>query len=123
MHTGNVPTKNKDNRALGRWVSTQRSMFKKFQEGDIHDMGIWDRRIRRLNGINFAWSLAPSSPPTSGGEDREMRHRGAEGEDHRPNEDRHREEVHGEELGHRDDGDDVDIDSDKDFSPTYSEEV
>jgi hypothetical protein len=63
---GNVPTKNKTNRALGRWVSTQRSNYKKFQAGSgilrpKTDRDETVRRIRRLNGIGFQWSLLPGS--------------------------------------------------------------
>jgi Helicase associated domain len=60
---GDVPTKNKKNRALGRWVSTQRSNYKKYKKGmgtlrpktDDEEM---ERRIRCLEGIGFKWSLA-----------------------------------------------------------------
>ncbi|MGK3737275.1 MAG: hypothetical protein ACI90V_004120 [Bacillariaceae sp.] len=67
MHlSGNVPTKNKTNRALGRWVSTQRSNYKKFKRtgSTAHprmDREEMKRRIRRLDGINFSWSLLPGS--------------------------------------------------------------
>ncbi|KAG7352759.1 helicase domain protein [Nitzschia inconspicua] len=61
-----VPTKNKKNRALGRWVSTQRSNYKKYKKGvgtlrpktDEEEM---ERRIRCLEGIGFKWSLLPGS--------------------------------------------------------------
>jgi hypothetical protein len=65
--TGNVPTKNQNNRALGRWVSTQRSNYKKFQRGrggslrpktDDEEM---QHRINRLNGIGFIWNLLPGN--------------------------------------------------------------
>jgi hypothetical protein len=64
--SGNVPTKNKTNRALGRWVSTQRSNYKKFKRtgSTAHprmDREEMKRRIRRLDGINFSWSLLPGS--------------------------------------------------------------
>jgi Helicase associated domain len=60
---GNVPTKNSSNRALGRWVSTQRSMYKRFKEGKIEkDVKEMTQRIRKLNRIKFCWSLAPGSP-------------------------------------------------------------
>ena len=61
---GNVPTKNKSNKALGRWVSTQRSNYKKFKKsGSIAqsrmDREEMEKRIRKLNGISFTWSLLP----------------------------------------------------------------
>lgn len=64
--TCNVPTKNKHNRALGRWVSTQRANYKRLQQGNPPKQRRTDweeakRRIRRLNGIGFAWSLLPTS--------------------------------------------------------------
>lgn len=63
---GNVPTKNKTNRALGRWVSTQRSNHKKFKRtgSTAHprmDRKEMNRRTSRLNGINFSWSLLPGN--------------------------------------------------------------
>jgi len=62
----NVPTKNKTNRALGRWVSTQRSNYKKFMRNGstAHprmDQKEMNRRTNRLNGINFTWSLLPGN--------------------------------------------------------------
>lgn len=51
----NVPTKYKQNTALGRWVSTQRSEFKKFCRGDKAGIGIDSERISRLNSIDFVW--------------------------------------------------------------------
>lgn len=118
LHAGNVPTKNRDNRALGRWVSTQRSMFKKFQEGDINDIEVWNRRIRRLNGINFSWSLAPSGPP--GGEAGEMRHRGDDDDEARCfNEEAHVEVAEGQESDDLDESDGCGMDADE----HYSEEV
>jgi hypothetical protein len=58
----NVPTKNKQNRALGRWVSTQRSNYKKFKlgKGTLRpntEEAETLRRIRCLEGIGFQWSL------------------------------------------------------------------
>ena len=58
----NVPTKNRANRALGRWVSTQRSNYKKFKlgKGNLRpntDEEETKRRIRCLEGIGFQWSL------------------------------------------------------------------
>jgi hypothetical protein len=66
---GNVPTKNKSNRALGRWVSTQRSNYKNLKKGESPkhprmNRQELERRIRRLNGIGFAWSLLPGTTKT-----------------------------------------------------------
>mmetsp|Transcript_26208 Transcript_26208/g.55305 ORF Transcript_26208/g.55305 Transcript_26208/m.55305 type:complete len:522 (-) Transcript_26208:281-1846(-) len=51
----NVPTKYRDNSTLGRWVSTQRAEYKKYQEGQKTSMNA--DRIRRLDGIGFAWFI------------------------------------------------------------------
>mmetsp|Transcript_32576 Transcript_32576/g.77779 ORF Transcript_32576/g.77779 Transcript_32576/m.77779 type:complete len:601 (-) Transcript_32576:231-2033(-) len=51
-----VPTKYKQNTALGRWVSTQRSDYKKFQEGKKSTMT--EDKIARLESIGFAWYMA-----------------------------------------------------------------
>ena len=62
----NVPTKNSSQKALGRWVSTQRSMRKKFLEGRIEkDIEEHEKRIQKLDDINFCWSLAQGGSPTS----------------------------------------------------------
>ena len=50
----NVPTKYKHNTALGRWVSTVRAEFKKFQRGD-KKAAIDSERICRLESIGFVW--------------------------------------------------------------------
>lgn len=52
-----VPTKYKDNTALGRWVSTQRAEYKKYNEGGIKTSMNADK-IRRLEAIGFAWFMA-----------------------------------------------------------------
>ena len=52
-----VPTKYKDNTALGRWVSTQRAEYKKYQEGQVKTSMNADK-IRRLESIGFAWFMA-----------------------------------------------------------------
>lgn len=51
-----VPTKYRQNTALGRWVSTQRSDYKKFQEGKKSTMT--EDKIARLESIGFAWFMA-----------------------------------------------------------------
>jgi len=52
-----VPTKYRGNTALGRWVSTQRAEYKKFQEGESKCSMNADK-IRRLESIGFAWFMA-----------------------------------------------------------------
>ena len=52
-----VPTKYKDNKALGRWVSTQRAEYKKYQEGQAKT-SMNAGKIRRLESIGFAWFMA-----------------------------------------------------------------
>ena len=49
------PTKSKDNAALGRWVTTQRSAKK---NGDINK-----DNERRLNDIGFMWKVHPKKQP------------------------------------------------------------
>ena len=46
----------KENTALGRWVTYQRSEYKKFCKGDKKTYIDADR-IRRLESIGFAWSV------------------------------------------------------------------
>ncbi len=48
-----VPTKYKEDTALGRWVSTQRAEYKKFCEGEPSAMT--PDKIRRLEEVGFAW--------------------------------------------------------------------
>lgn len=52
-----VPTKYKANSALGRWVSTQRAEYKKYQEGLVKT-SMNAVKIRRLESIGFAWFMA-----------------------------------------------------------------
>ena len=57
---GTVPTKNATNRALGRWVSTQRAVYKRFiKTGELAyprmNIKEMNQRISRLNGLNFSW--------------------------------------------------------------------
>jgi len=54
-----VPTKYKENTALGRWVSTQRAECKKFCKGEKSSMTA--EKIRRLDSIGFAWFQVPST--------------------------------------------------------------
>ena len=51
-----VPTKYKQNTALGRWVSTQRAEYKKYCEGEKSNMT--SDKIRRLEEVGFAWFMA-----------------------------------------------------------------
>ena len=73
---GNVPTKNKTNRALGRWISTQRANYKKFKKGECTpnrrtDWEEMERRIQRLEAIGFVWSLLPGGTTTEVDEEEE----------------------------------------------------
>lgn len=51
----NVPTKYTHNPALGRWVSTQRSEYKKYLDGRSRHMD--DEKVRKLNVIGFRWEM------------------------------------------------------------------
>lgn len=59
-----VPTKHRNNRPLGRWVSTQRHMYKDYLRGhkpkSLEHSEI-KRRIAKLEAIGFAWSMLSSS--------------------------------------------------------------
>jgi len=60
----NVPTKYAENRALGRWVSTQRNMYKKYHAGASFNSLLpaeIERRIELLNQLGFIWNMAPTS--------------------------------------------------------------
>lgn len=48
-----VPTKYKEDTALGRWVSTQRAEYKKYSEGELSQ--ITADKIKRLEDVGFAW--------------------------------------------------------------------
>ena len=70
----NVPTKFKERRALGRWVSTQRSnYFKRYkrkiegrpQESLKEEELELTKRVQMLNELGFVWRMAPTSPSTS----------------------------------------------------------
>jgi len=54
-----VPTKYKQNRELGRWVSTQRQRYKDYKKGVKMSISQeeFERRIRRLEDIGFDWCL------------------------------------------------------------------
>mmetsp|Transcript_13386 Transcript_13386/g.17033 ORF Transcript_13386/g.17033 Transcript_13386/m.17033 type:complete len:429 (-) Transcript_13386:177-1463(-) len=51
-----VPTKYKENTALGRWVSTQRAEYKKYCKGEKSSLTA--EKIQRLDSIGFAWFMA-----------------------------------------------------------------
>lgn len=60
----NVPTKYKGNRALGRWVSTQRNMYKRYTSGGVFKNLRPDeivRRIKLLEELGFVWIMGPPS--------------------------------------------------------------
>lgn len=84
----NVPTKSSEQRALGRWVSTQRSVYKRWKSGELvaggnfsgsgddssannttiftaENLAEIEDRIRRLDEIGFCWNLAPPPHPSS----------------------------------------------------------
>jgi Helicase associated domain len=54
---GDVPTKCRDNQALGRWVSTQRSNYKEFMEGTDTSKQMTEERIARLESVGFKWRM------------------------------------------------------------------
>jgi len=53
-----VATKFGPNPALGRWVSTQRSEYKKFHHRGSKHMN--QEKIDKLNRIGFKWEMLPS---------------------------------------------------------------
>ena len=59
-----VPTKHHDNRALGRWVSEQRKMYRKYKAGTRYnklEQEETERRISLLESVGFIWNMAPTS--------------------------------------------------------------
>lgn len=64
-----VPTKFRVNRALGRWVSTQRAEYKKFREGQPSPMT--SEKIEQLGNLNFQWKcpLKKTAPNAENPED------------------------------------------------------
>ncbi len=60
----NVPTKYVENRALGRWVSTQRNMYKRYHAGaSFNSLPATEieRRIALLDLLGFSWNMAVTS--------------------------------------------------------------
>ena len=55
----NVPTKFKDDTALGQFISTQRSEYKKYIQGKKSKLN--QDKINRLNKIAFQWALLPQN--------------------------------------------------------------
>ena len=58
-----VATKYADNPALGRWVSTQRSEYKKFQTG--HSKHMNQEKIDKLNRLGFKWEMIQNNRGSS----------------------------------------------------------
>jgi hypothetical protein len=56
-----VPTRYPDNRALGRWVSTQRQMYKTFHSGAKYTKSLppeeIERRISLLDSVRLSWCM------------------------------------------------------------------
>jgi len=52
----NVPPNFPQNPSLGRWVSKQRTEYKKFQNGNL-SCGLTIEKIQNLNNIGFKWSI------------------------------------------------------------------
>lgn len=61
-----VPTKYAPNPALGRWVSTQRSEYKKWLDNNSKHMTM--ERINKLNKIGFRWEMLPANRSRSDSE-------------------------------------------------------
>ncbi len=57
-----VSSRDKDNPKLGRWVMTQRRQFTLLMQG--HPSALTAGRIRRLEGMGFAWSVRPEPVST-----------------------------------------------------------
>jgi hypothetical protein len=65
----NVPTKSAENRALGRWVSTQRTMYKNYMKGFVGKSLTreeQERRIFLLLKEGFLFSMIPNGQTPSG---------------------------------------------------------
>lgn len=59
--SGDVPTKFRQNKPLGRWVSTQRALYK--QVGGVASDKETQTRFARLEAIGFNWvQTIPHSP-------------------------------------------------------------
>ncbi len=65
-----VPTKYEENKALGRWVSTQRSQYKLFMQGQRSHMT--QERLDELVAIGFKFDMttAPPKPASRRGRSR-----------------------------------------------------
>ena len=62
-----VATKYSPNPALGRWVSTQRSEYKKFRDGTSKHMT--QEKINKLNRLGFKWEMLPNRSNSSSDEE------------------------------------------------------
>ena len=73
----NVPTKSAENRALGRWVSTQRTMYKNYMKGFVGKSLTreeQERRIILLDKEGFLFSMIPNGEsPNEKGEQQKQR--------------------------------------------------
>jgi hypothetical protein len=58
-----VPTKLQDNRAFGRWISTQRSQYKKNK--------LSQDKVSKLNRLGFIWTMLPPSSASDNNSDSE----------------------------------------------------
>ena len=54
---GLVPTKFSESPALGRWVSTQRSQYKMWKNGDKTTMT--EVKFKKLANLGFVWCMLP----------------------------------------------------------------
>lgn len=118
-YEGNVPTKNNSNRALGRWVSTQRSMYKKYMAGQIEkDHDEIAERIKKLKSIGFVWSLAPGSPNSNNNDAGVIKGEGATGLD--PQEADEEEEENDDEADEEEVDEDAEGDDNQEGSTFYS---
>lgn len=66
-----VPTKYEENKALGRWVSTQRSQYKLFIQGERSHMT--QERLSELVAIGFKFDMT-TAPPKSTNSSRRSRY-------------------------------------------------
>jgi hypothetical protein len=55
----NFPTRSAENRALGRWVTEQRRLYRQMQGGTLvgDDLELFRQRIPLLERIRFVWAM------------------------------------------------------------------
>ena len=79
----NVPTKSAENRALGRWVSTQRTMYKNYMKGFVGKSLTreeQERRIVLLDKEGFLFSMIPNGQsPNEKGEQQQRQQQPQQG--------------------------------------------